>query len=37
MCMRPYNLYGFVQTQFQLSDEDMSYYFGGPRPEKPQI
>ena len=37
MVMRPYNLYGFVQTQFQLSDEDMSYYFGGPRPEKPQI
>lgn len=37
MVMRPYNLYGFVQTQFQLSDEDMVYYFGGPRPEKPEI
>lgn len=37
MVMRPYNLYGFVQTQFQLSDEEMVYYFGGPRPEKPEI
>lgn len=37
MVMRPYNFYGFVQEAFQLSDEDMVYYFGGPRPEKPEI
>jgi AcrR family transcriptional regulator len=37
MVMRPYNLYGFVQEEFKLSDEDMIYYFGGPRGEKPEI
>ena len=37
MVMRPYNLYGFVQEEFKLSDEDMIYYFGSPRGEKPEI
>ncbi len=37
MVMRPYRLYGFVQDRFGLTDEEMVYYFGGSRPQKPEL